>query len=933
MNPTQAALWREADAIFDALLDLPDAERSTRLATLPDALRQRVQNLLDAACGSGPLDVALDLHAKGPAIPTRIGAWTLGEAIGRGGMSVVYAAWRDVAGERQQAALKLLTVAALASDGKQRFLREHQALARLAHPHIAALLDAGVLADGTPYIAMQRIDGVRIDHWCQSRRLSPRAVVELFLQVCEAVAYANRQLVVHRDLKPGNILVDAQGEARLLDFGIARLLDDAIDDEATAQRAMTPQYAAPECFSAADTGAAVDVYGLGAVLYRLLCGHAPHDRSLGRDADIRPPSRASTGPRTARALRGDLDAITMRALETDPSRRYPDATALADDLRRWLQSRPVHAADAGRWYRLRRFVRRHRGAVAATALLAAAIVTGIGSTLWQSRKVAAEAARAEQVKSFLVSLLQSASPEGPDGRMEDTGNVLARGAHQAIARLDGEPALQSELLLLIARLQAELGRFDAALETLDAAEPRLALDPRNLRTRRTETALIRAQVFSGMGNPQAMRDELAQALEFGAEQEGAAGRRTAAYLRLRLAYARSQLGEHESALALLDAADAMISTLRPADPHIQGEAAFYRGQSAMLRDDYTAAWDGFQQARERYRMSGRVDEATDANLLTAMSSLASRMNKHDEAVALAREVVDITRRLYPADHPLLGGKLNVLASVLIDAGQSAEAESYSREALDISRRTLPAGSTRLAASIYNYAMLLALDFGNPARASELLAEARRIASAGYGENDFRTLLIATGQLYAAHESGDATGATRLADDITARIALPEVTETLSLRSELVLLTRVARIRLELRDAREALGLLDHIETDDGAIHASASRNAVVDTLRLRASMMLGQRDAAAAIATRLRADLSDAAASGDSDVAEAYAALGLHALDAGDRVLARSDLGAARAVFGNRPVRPRSARQLEALARALDASGRKQPAGNEPPQR
>ncbi len=936
MDEKQAALWRQADAIFDAVLDLPPAERAARLAALPEALRRCVARLLDAAARSGPLDSAPALHATQPAAPLHIGAWTLGEAIGRGGMSVVHAAWRDVSGQRQQAALKLLTVAALASDGKQRFLREHHALARLTHPRIAALLDAGVLPDGTPYLAMQRVEGERIDHWCQARALTSRAVVELFLQVCDAVAHANRHLVVHRDLKPGNILVDAQGEVRLLDFGIARLLDEAIEGEATGtgQRALTPQFAAPECFSGVDTGTAVDVYGLGAVLYRLLTGQPPHDGGRVRDADIRLPSRVAADPGIARVLRGDLDAIAMRALETDPARRYPDAAALADDLRRWLQSRPVHAASAGRWYRLRRFVRRHRGAVGAAALLAVAIAAGIGSTLWQSHKVAAEAARAEQVKSFLVSLLQSASPEGPDGRMEDTGDVLARGAHQAIARLDGEPALQTELLLLIARLQAELGRYDAALETLDAAEPRLERDSRTLRTRRTEVALIRAQAYSGMGNPQRMREELAQALDLGAEREGVDGRRTAAYLRLRLAYARAQLGEHEAALALLDEADAMIAALRPADPYLEGEAAFYRGQWAVLRED-SAAWDWFERARERYRAAGRLDDATDAHLLTAMSALASRTDRHEEAVALAREALDITRRLYPSEHPMLGGKLNVLASVLIDAGRSAEAEPFSREALAVSRRTLPADSTRLAASIYNYAMLLVLDLGDPAQALSLLAEARSIAAAGYGENDFRTLLIATGQLYATHESGDAAGAQALAADIAARMALPEVTAPLTAHSQVALLSRVARIRLELRDAREALRLLDSIETDDGAAHASVPGRTIVDALRLRAYLMLGQRDHADAQAAKLRAHLSAVSASGDSDVTEAFVALGLHALAAGQPQQAQSDLADARAALGGRPVRRRIALQIQALERALEAPGstRLEPVAENRPQR
>ena len=310
------------------------------------------------------------------------------------------------------------------------------------------------------------------------------------------------------------------------------------------------------------------------------------------------------------------------------------------------------------------------------------------------------------------------------------------------------------------------------------------------------------------------------------------------------------------------------------------------------------------------------------------------MDRHEEAVALAREVLDITRRLYPSDHPVLGGKLNALASALSSAGRDAEAEPFSREALAINRRALPADSVRLAASIYNHAMLL-LDLGDPAQALPLLAEARNIAAKGYGENDFRTLLTATGQLYALHESGDAKGTQALAADLTARMTSSDAAASFPVHTYVTLLARLARIRLELGDASETLRLLERIETGNGAAHASAPGRTIVDALRLRAYIALGQRERADAQAGTLRARLRDAPASDDPDVADAFATLGPHALATGDTALAHSDLAAARAVFGERAIRTRSARQIQALEQALSTqdSRRLEPVTEDRPRR
>ncbi|MEO8461180.1 MAG: serine/threonine-protein kinase, partial [Dokdonella sp.] len=368
-------ILRRASELFDCLLDMDDDERDAEIEGLveTDALKHRLRRLLAAHRSVGPLDRA---HANVDAPPARIAGWTIVEEIGRGGMAVVYRAERNIGGTTQVAALKLMTIGALAGLGRERFLREQSILTRLDHPNIAGLLDAGVLADGTPWLAMVLVEGERIDSWCRDSDLGIRDIVAVFLSVCSAVAYAHRNLIVHRDLKPSNVLVDRESRVRLLDFGIARLIDDenSTDATVTSMRAMTPRFAAPEQFSGQLTTTATDVFGLGAVLYMLLAGRPPRDVAANPDQTFTSPSRAAgENPDLPSALRhsrqrelgGDLDTIVLKALVTEPERRYASVEAMASDLRAWLARRPIAARPGSLWYQASRFVRRNRVAVAA----------------------------------------------------------------------------------------------------------------------------------------------------------------------------------------------------------------------------------------------------------------------------------------------------------------------------------------------------------------------------------------------------------------------------------------------------------------------------------------------------------------------------------------------------------------------------------------
>ena len=376
-----------------------------------------------------------------------------------------------------------------------RFDRERRVLARLDHPGIARLLDGGLTPDGRPYFIMERVDGEPITRYADARGLGLRARLALVLDVCDAVAHAHRLLVVHRDLKPGNVFVeeDETGAPRvkLLDFGIAKALDE--DDEDALTRtggALTPAYAAPEQVSGEPVTAATDVYALGVMLYELLVGRRPYSfpsRALAEVARVvreqeptRPsdavaepapaPEPGASGERTsgarswaapAKALRGDLDAIVLTALRKEPERRYATAGELADDLRRHAAGRPVTARGDGLGYRASRFVRRHRLAVGAAAALALAVLGGIGAVLWQARETAREAARANATLDYVLGIFESVDPVALEGGEITPEALLAPGLRQAAA-LDGQPLVQASLLEGLGRLGVSLGLFPTA---------------------------------------------------------------------------------------------------------------------------------------------------------------------------------------------------------------------------------------------------------------------------------------------------------------------------------------------------------------------------------------------------------------------------------------------------------------------------------------
>jgi serine/threonine-protein kinase len=465
------------DALFEAALGVP----TDRLGAWLDAacggdvaLRAEIERLLRAdARNLGVLESAAgdiaDVLTDDRVQPAAFGVWRVLGPLGAGGMGEVWLAERDDAGFVQRAAIKQVawpTPALL-----RRFEHERSILARLEHPGIARLIDGGTDASG-PYLAMEYVNGQRIDAWVRERALDVRASVRLLLQVCEAVQYAHRNLVVHSDIKPSNILVTDDGAPRLLDFGIARALsDEAAGTTGTVVRLMTPDYAAPEMLRDGVVTTAVDVYALGVLAYELLAGtrpRRPDPRTAPRDtidaATVPAPSTAVSQEKPDRharrhALRGDLDRIVLTAMATDPARRYSSVEAYAADLRRWLEGLAVQARGDSAVYRLRKFVTRNRIAVGIAALSAVALVIIAGVSIGQAVKARRQAARAEAVRSFLVDIFARADPTVAAGKPLTAQQLLVQ-SQSRLAELKAVPVdVRADLMVMLGKFYWNLADY------------------------------------------------------------------------------------------------------------------------------------------------------------------------------------------------------------------------------------------------------------------------------------------------------------------------------------------------------------------------------------------------------------------------------------------------------------------------------------------
>ena len=522
--------WPAISALLDEALALPAPARAAWLharADLAPAQRAAVARILSRQAGveSGdflaalpPLMETLPPAAAGEAaVGALVGPYRITAPLGRGGMSTVWRARRDDGQPARDIALKL-PLWTWGGRFAERLARERDILATLEHAHIARLYDAGLDAAGRPWIAMELVDGMPIDAWCDDTHADVGGRIALLLQVCEAVAHAHARLVVHRDLKPGNIVVTPQGQVKLLDFGIARLVDGDAAGALTelSGRALTPAYASPEQIRGEPLGVASDVYSIGVVAFLLLAGRAPYRLERGSAAeleeailraDVPRASDVAVDPARRRALRGDLDAILAMALRKDAARRYSSVEALADDLRRHLDGRPVAARPQGRGYLAARFVARHRAGVAAASLAALALAGGLGVALWQAaearqqQRLAERAARREvAVQEMLLEILSVAVTADPAKLREPYGfsMLLEAKFDELEARFKGRTEDWLELLEMLSSRLPQYGDFQCSFSV---GQRYLALlqathaDPRRI----ARAALAQARIAPRVG--------------------------------------------------------------------------------------------------------------------------------------------------------------------------------------------------------------------------------------------------------------------------------------------------------------------------------------------------------------------------------------------------------------------------------------------------
>ena len=677
------------EELFGAMVDRSTGERRAMLAAAAredPALAAEVEGLLAAdAAGGRFLEDAVESAAVELAqgeIGRRLGPYRLVRELGRGGMGAVYLAERDDRELEQRVAVKLIHRGLETPELVARFRTERQILARLDHPAIARLFDGGTTEEGRPYFVMELIEGLPIDAHCDAARLPIRACLELVLEVLAAVGEAHKSLVVHRDLKPSNVLVTPDGRPKLLDFGVAKILEEEGQPDTTSlglARPMTLAYASPEQVLGLPVTTATDVYALGVLIYRLLTGRHPYplDGKSGREIERlildhhpeRPSAvvlraadpgmaeaahhRGTTPAGLARQLRGDLDTIVLAALAKEPAERYGSVERLAGDLRLHLAGRPITVRPTPLRSRGLKFIRRHRwGALAAAVILALGLSLA-GSLVVLSARTARERDRATQTASLLVDLFEIADPGERRGSSITARELLDQGTDRVLHRLDRQPDTQGTLLATLGRLYAQLGLYDRAVVVLERS---VAVERRR-----------------GDAHPdlvKALRD-LGRALAEG--------------------------GRFKEAEPVFHEVLALAERLYPADHE---EVATSVSNYALVQHDlghFAAAESLYRRAVDLERRGSSEDDRSGVARAN-WALLLIDLGRYEEAVAVDREILALRERASPPRPVAVANVLEYLAMALDGAGRLDEAEAAARRSLALREKYLSPDDRDIARS-------------------------------------------------------------------------------------------------------------------------------------------------------------------------------------------------------------------------------------------
>ena len=729
------------DALLDGLLDLAPEDRTEfldREAPRGTPEREDIEALLRAAdAGASALDRAGQAAERllseddpgapvAEAIPRSIGGYDILRHLGRGGMGTVYLARRPDDGLDRDVALKVVSRAG-DDPVRARFRAEQRILSRLEHPNVARLYEAGIDERGVPFFVMEYVDGVPIDEFADREGLSIEERVRLVRQLTDALSYAHRNLIVHRDVKPSNILVTADGVVKLLDFGVAKLMAPDPGQETKpltrpGAPLLTPEYASPEQIRGEPVTTATDVYAAGVLLYELLTGARPyeftsrspvHIEAVVSGTEPRRPSAAVTSAgamaaearrsvpsRLSRALAGDLDWILLKALRKEPEARYGSIQALSDDLDRYLRREPVQARRPTPWYRTRRFVTRHRGPVAAAALVVLSLAAGLAGTRWQANRATREAEQSRRVKEMLVGLFEAADPDLAQGRDLSALELLDQGQRTMLAGLQDEPTVRAELLNILGSVYTALGEYDRAEPLLDSAlSVAEILDEEELLV---SSLAASANLRYGQGRYDEGEAVALRRLEI---LEAAGGEPSTA-----LAAAMTDVATFYSSTARFEEAEGLILDAleidRSLDAH-EKEGQDWNSLSILRarKGDYDGAIAAGRSSVRAHRRHATGDQTSLATGLASLAWALDLKGEFAEADTVYHEALAMRRRILGDEHPHVAILLNNLGSMRQKEGRLGEARTLHEEALELRRRIFGNDHDQVAGSLNNLAIV------------------------------------------------------------------------------------------------------------------------------------------------------------------------------------------------------------------------------------
>ncbi len=858
----QADNWHRVRALFDALVDQPPDTWEAALDQhgLDDPeLREEVLALLRAD-GDDVVRTVIDaqvpevlsaLHERESRIENErlagrtVGAFRLVEEIGRGGMGTVWRADRIDGGFEQSVAIKLIRAGWDAKELIGRFRAERQILASLNHPNIAHLVDGGLTDDALPWLALEYVDGTDLRTYCDEHQLGTRARLELFLTVCAAVSHAHAHLVVHRDLKPSNLMVNRRGEVKLLDFGIAKLVDHA-SSHASLQRVFTPEYAAPEQVRGEAVTTAVDVYALGLLLYELLTGRRPYKvknstpaayeraildqeptrPSLAFDNDgdsgslaTRPSGREISSPQMRRELRGDLDAIILKALRKPPEQRYASVAELAADVENHLHRRPVSARRGGWRYRTSRFLRRNALVAILVSFALAALVLGLAGALWQAnearlqRDVArTESDKSQQTVQFLLDIFRSADPAATKGQKITAEELLKSGAERAEHYRFKDPAVHFDLLMVmgeaylgIGAWKEAFGLFERALEVQNSRLPAAA-------GKRVHALTLLARSEGGLDDFKGAATKLDEAARLLPADAGDS--ELAADLAVTRGINRMSQGDLTGAIEDMARGTALFVKLRGPADDTAASSAITLSWAYDDQDRHAEARALLEPIVTALRAS---DAANPVRLADALDALANTYGSSAEAAAasqMRKEALDITRRVYGNEHGYVGIRLNNLSFSLMRSHDYDGANAAMKEAIQVRRSLEPAGSRKLGTSLNNLAST-EYALGHWAEAEQLWTQALEIRRKGADTTD--TAYTLTGLAGAQREQANLEGARKNIDEAVALLRAHPSPKPTHLARTLIEHVEVdlALNTVACADAEEALALMaKNVSGDD-----------------------------------------------------------------------------------------------------------------------